>query len=272
VKFAIYLPTIREFADAALLGELAARTEESGWDGCFIWDVMAPSARYGGPAVDPWIALAVMGTRTTSIRLGTMVTPVSRRRPLKLARETASVDRLAGGRLVLGVGLGDDLDQLGEEPDPLVRAALLDEGLDLLGKAWSGQPLSHAGAHYSLEGPPFLPTPMQSPRIPVWVGGRWPNRRPLRRAARWDGYFPVPVDLDDPLTPSDFLTIGRELAQLRTSATPFDVVFCTTLDGQRPSLAEAGAYEAAGVTWWLQAVASVDEARTRIGAGSPGSS
>ncbi len=269
MKFAIYLPTIREFADAALLGELAALTEGSGWDGCFIWDVMAPDAPYGGPAVDPWIALAVMGARTGRVRLGTMVTPVSRRRPLKLARETASVDRLAGGRLVLGVGLGDESDQLGEEPDPVVRARLLDEGLDLLGKAWSGRPLHHTGPHYALEGPPFLPTPVQSPRIPVWVGGRWPNRRPLRRAARWDGFFPVPVDLRDPLAPADYLTIGKELAELRSSHEPFDLVFCTTLDGQRPPLTDAGAYDAAGVTWWLQAVASVDEARIRIGQGPP---
>jgi alkanesulfonate monooxygenase SsuD/methylene tetrahydromethanopterin reductase-like flavin-dependent oxidoreductase (luciferase family) len=201
-----------------------------------------------------------------------MVTPVSRRRPLKLARETASVDRLTGGRLVLGVGLGDDLDQLGEEPDPAVRAALLDEGLALLGEAWAGRPLAHAGPHYSLEGPPFLPTPVQSPRIPVWVGGRWPYRRPLRRAARWDGFFPVPVDFRDPLTPSDYLDIRVELADLRSPEATFDVVFSTTLDGRRPSLADAGAYEAAGVTWWLQAVATIDEARTRIGQGPPRSS
>ena len=118
--------------------------------------------------------------RTTRIRIGTMIAPLSRRRPGKLARETVSVDRLSGGRLILGVGLGDpvqvDFGFFGETTDANIRAQRLDEGLDILNGLWAGQPFSYQGEHCQLEEVRFLPTPVRQPRIPIWVGGWWPNK------------------------------------------------------------------------------------------------
>ena len=103
----------------------------------------------------------------------------------KLARETATLDHLSGGRLTLGAGLGSDqngeLEPFGEVVDPRERARLLDSGLAQLDAFWAGE---------------FEPRPLQRPRIPVWIAARWPNRRPVRRAARWDGLFPI--DLPGP--------------------------------------------------------------------------
>jgi alkanesulfonate monooxygenase SsuD/methylene tetrahydromethanopterin reductase-like flavin-dependent oxidoreductase (luciferase family) len=163
------------------VAELAARTEQRGWDGFFVWDHVA----YREPVrrvADPWITLAAVAAATRRVRIGPLVTPVPRRRPHKLARETVTLDRLSGGRLVLGVGLGSartgefDSERFGEEGDPRARARLLDEGLEHLAAYWGGE---------------FEPGPVQRPRIPVWVASTWPSRRALRRAARWDGLFPV---------------------------------------------------------------------------------
>jgi alkanesulfonate monooxygenase SsuD/methylene tetrahydromethanopterin reductase-like flavin-dependent oxidoreductase (luciferase family) len=163
------------------VAELAARTEQRGWDGFFVWDHVA----YREPVrrvADPWITLAAVAAATRRVRIGPLVTPVPRRRPHKLARETVTLDRLSGGRLVLGVGLGSartgefDPERFGEEGDPRARARLLEEGLERLAAYWGGE---------------FEPGPVQRPRIPVWVASTWPSRRALRRAARWDGLFPV---------------------------------------------------------------------------------
>ncbi len=159
-----------------------------------------------------------------------MVTPVSRRRPQKLARETVTLDHLSGGRLTLGVGLGGDnngeLGPFGEETDPKARARLLDDGLEKLAGYWAGE---------------FEPVPVQQPRIPVWVAGRWPNRRPLRRAVRWDGFFPI--DLPEPDALGE---LAAEVSDLRGDAdAPFDVV-AEVEPGVDPA-----PWAAAGATWVL---------------------
>jgi alkanesulfonate monooxygenase SsuD/methylene tetrahydromethanopterin reductase-like flavin-dependent oxidoreductase (luciferase family) len=178
VKRGIFVAPFGELADARALAALAARAEGAGWDGFFVWD----HVRYSPPTLavaDPWVALTAIALATERVRIGPLVTPVSRRRPHKLARETATLDRLSGGRLVLGVGLGSDnhgeFADFGEVSEPRERARLLDEGLDRLTTHWRE----------------FEPRPVQEPRIPVWVAARWPNRRPVRRAARWDGLFPI---------------------------------------------------------------------------------
>jgi alkanesulfonate monooxygenase SsuD/methylene tetrahydromethanopterin reductase-like flavin-dependent oxidoreductase (luciferase family) len=209
--------------------ELAARAEELGWDGFFLWDHI----RYRAPThdvLDCWVALSAIATATERIRIGPMVTPISRRRPHKLARETVTLDHLSGGRLTLGVGLGGDrsgeLGPFGEETDPKARARLLDDGLAKLAGYWAGE---------------FEPAPVQSPRIPVWVASRWPNRRPLRRAARWDGLFPI--DLPEPDALSE---LAAEVSDLRDDPdAPFDLV--VEIDpGKDPPR-----WEAAGATWVL---------------------
>ena len=147
---------------------------------------------------DPWVTLAAMAMRTERIRIGAIVTPPARRRPWKLARETMSVDRLSGGRLILPVGLGalDDgaFGNVGEPTEARVRAERLDESLAILEGLWSGEPFGFEGEHYRFEPMTFRPRPVQRPRIPIWVVGAWPNERSTRRALRFDGILPQTSD------------------------------------------------------------------------------
>ena len=225
----IFVAPFDELFDPNVLARLAARAEERGWDGFFVWDHI----RYSAPAravADPWVALAAIAAATERVRLGPMVTPLSRRRVHKLARETVTLDHLSGGRLVLGAGLGSDnhgeLAPFGEVEDPRERARLLDTGLRRLAAYWSGE---------------FDPPPVQQPRIPVWIAARWPARRPVRRAARWDGLFPI--DLPGPEALADLASDVRELRH--GTAAPFDLVVTN------PPGTDAGPWEAAGATWCL---------------------
>lgn len=276
MRFAIYLPTVKEFADVGLLAELAREAEQRGWDGVFIWDVIALSLDDDPwPNVDPWIALAAIAGATSRVRIGPVVEAVARRRPWKLARETVSVDRLSRGRLVLAVGLGADarseFEAFGEDADERVRAEKLDEGLDLLTKFWRGKTVKHRGRHFRVAQTAFLPTPAQHPRIPIWVGGAWPNRAPLRRALRWDGFVPIHRDWPDAvLTPADYRAMRRSVERERGSD-PFDLVLMTTYRGDRPALTlrEVDRYENAGVTWWLQSGDTLAKLRAAIRRGPP---
>jgi len=178
--------------DIHALAGFAHLAEETGWDGFFIEDYithwMAPDA----PTLDPWISLAAIASQTKTIRIGAMVTPLSRRRPWKVAREAATLDHLCRGRLILGVGLGGpqdpmNFDRFGEVVDTHHRAEMLDEALEIINGLWSGEWFSYQGKHYQVGEVRFQPVPLQKPRIPIWVGGGYPNPGPLRRAARWDG-------------------------------------------------------------------------------------
>jgi alkanesulfonate monooxygenase SsuD/methylene tetrahydromethanopterin reductase-like flavin-dependent oxidoreductase (luciferase family) len=230
MKRGIFLAPFDELADPNKVAELAASAEADGWDGFFLWDHVAYRAPVRALA-DPWVALAAVACATERLRIGPMVTPLSRRRVHKLARETVTLDHLSGGRLTLGVGLGSDrngeLEPFGEVVDPRERARLLDSGLERLGAFWDGE---------------FQPTPVQRPRIPVWVAGRWPNRRPLRRAARWDGLFPI--DLPGP---EALATLAGEVDALRSGDGPFDLIV------EIPPGADPAPWQAAGATWVLTA-------------------
>ncbi len=276
--YGIDLPPTGDYADVRALAALAHEAEATGWDGFFIYDQIAPAAR--APLVDPWVALSAIALSTERIRFGPLVTPLARRRPWKVARETATLDQLSGGRLTLGVGLGADpaeFDDLGEAADLRVRAALLDEGLAVLAGLWSGQPFSYSGQHYQVREALFLPPPVQSPRIPIWVGGIWPNRAPFRRAARWDGAFPHYRGSDGmAMMPPDAL---RELVafigQQRTTTGPFDVVIRNKAPGDDPAQEadKIAIYAEAGLTWWLEGVegrAGIADVRARIRQGPPG--
>jgi alkanesulfonate monooxygenase SsuD/methylene tetrahydromethanopterin reductase-like flavin-dependent oxidoreductase (luciferase family) len=172
VRSGLFLPLFDELANPALVADLAAEAEEAGWHGVFVWD----HVRWREPVVDvadPWITLTAIATATERVRIGPMVTPLARRRPVKVARETATLDRLSGGRLTLGVGLGNDhagreLSITGEETDDRRRVRMLDESLQILTAAWSGQPVHHRGEHYTVDGMQFLPRPLQQPAVPVW--------------------------------------------------------------------------------------------------------
>lgn len=253
--YGISIPPFGEYADPRTLAALARAAEQAGWDGFFLWDHMIfdPS---GHPIADPWVALAAVALHTERMRLGTLITPVARRRPWKLARETVTLDRLSGGRLTLGVGLGDpaqwDFGFFDEDVDPHVRAARLDEGLDVLAGLWRGKPFSYQGAHYRLQEIRFAPRPLQEPRIPIWVGGVWPNRRPARRAARWDGFFPI--SFGDPITPATWRAILAYIARHRQGGAPFDAVQAGATDGadRARGTQTVAPYAEAGVTWWME--------------------
>lgn len=222
---AIFVAPFGELSDVRRLAGLAAEAEAAGWDGFFVWDHVLYSAPVTDIA-DPWIAMAAIAYATERVRIGPLVTPTPRRRVTKLARETATLDRLSGGRLVLGVGIGGDghgeFAPLGDEADPRERARRLDADLERLEQLWGGE---------------FLPRPLQEPRIPVWVAARWPNRRPVRRAARWDGLFPIDLPGPDEL--------AELAAEVRPEGREFDLVVTNPAD------VDPAPWAAAGATWCL---------------------
>jgi alkanesulfonate monooxygenase SsuD/methylene tetrahydromethanopterin reductase-like flavin-dependent oxidoreductase (luciferase family) len=275
-SFAVGLPNVREYADPVLLTDLAVEAESAGWDGVFLWDHIAREEDAALPATDPWIAAAAIAARTSTVRIGLMVTPLSRRRPWKVARETVALDVLSGGRFTFGVGLGggtqNEFAAFGEETDARGRADLLDEGLEILAGLWSGERFSFSG-RMTVNEAEFHPTAVQQPRIPVWVAGRWPNKRPFRRAARWDGVFPIFAGVSGAEMPSveQFAeSVEYTLAQ-REGDGPFDVALeAASEPGDAARVAE---YAEAGLTWWVEKLGwfrgSLDEMRTRIRQGPP---
>lgn len=251
MRQALFLPIFDTLADPGVVAQLAAEAEGTGWDGVFVWDHIAYSAPINAIA-DPWITLSAIACATQRLRLGPMVTPLPRRRPAKVAREVATLDRLAGGRLTLGVGIGDDgageFSRTGDQTDPKIRGAMLDEALDVLMAAWSGEEVRHRGSHYLLDGVTVQPTPLQRPRPPIWVAVRYGNQAPLRRAARYDGVFPIGVDSPDKLA-----EIVADLTELRPEGTgDFDIAV-----GGRPGVDSSG-YEQAGATWWMVSFSPYD--------------
>jgi alkanesulfonate monooxygenase SsuD/methylene tetrahydromethanopterin reductase-like flavin-dependent oxidoreductase (luciferase family) len=282
LRYAVGLPNVREYADPRVLLDLAAEAEEAGWDGAFLWDHIAREEDRSVPATDPWVAAAAMAVRTQRLRLGIMVTPLARRRPWKVAREAVALDMLSGGRFTLGVGLGGgaqaEFAAFGESPDPRVRAELLDEGLAILDGLWSGEPFTFEGTHYSVTGAQFIPRSAQEPRVPVWVAGRWPNRRPFRRAARWDGLFPVfeGVGAGEMATPAQLAeAVAYTLGEREDADRAFDVAMECVSAGEDPAAdaALAATYGDAGLTWWVEALGwfrgTLEAMRERIRRGPP---
>jgi probable F420-dependent oxidoreductase len=256
MRFGIHVPNFGDFHDPRATAALAQEAEANGWDGFFLWDHVQYGRTTYHPTVDPWITLAAIAMATQRIRLGPLVTPLPRRRPWKLARETVSLDHLSAGRLILGVGLGfppdAEYEYFGEDPDPRVRAEKLDEGLEVLTGLWSGKPFEFAGRHYTVKRTRFRPTPVQQPRIPIWVAGYWEkSRAPFRRAARWDGVCPGQVK-----TPADLRAMHDYIAQHRTGDGPFDIVrFAAIPSGSAAEVAaKLEPWAESGVTWWIAGV------------------
>ena len=264
MQHAVNLPILGEYSDPRALVDLARDAEAAGWDAVFVWDALLFSAQLQPPIADPYLTLAAIATHTDRVRIGTMVAQLARRRPWKVAREVATLDRLSSGRLILGVGLGFDgqaeFAQFGEDPAARVRAAKLDEALDIVVGLCSGTPFCYHGTYYQIAETTFLPTPIQQPRVPIWVAGYWPNRRPFRRAARWDGVCPAEIELRGPgdfsilpISPATAATIGAYLRAHRTGDGAFDVVVSRALPEDKGEAAELlAAYAEAGVTWFLQ--------------------
>jgi alkanesulfonate monooxygenase SsuD/methylene tetrahydromethanopterin reductase-like flavin-dependent oxidoreductase (luciferase family) len=286
MRHGMYLPNQGPFADVRLLADLARDAEECGWDGLFLWDEIFPIWSHVGrlqrevergerwsEVVDTFVALTVIAAATRSIRFGALVTAVARMRPGTFAQQTATLDSFSGGRLVVGVGLGDPAEQFaafGEETDARVRASMVDEFLALVAELWSGRTVDFRGTHYTARGVALSPRPVQQPRIPVWIGGYAGNRPPRRRAARWDGYVPASGGWpDEVVSPDAYRTIAADIGAERTSDAPFDLVVIGDAEGTAPDRATYADYAGAGVTWLLAQALSVDDARARIRQGPP---
>lgn len=273
MRFGLDVPIGGQYADPRLLGQLAYEAEQAGWDGFFLQDGLAGAH----PMVDPWIGLAAVALRTERMRIGVFLTPLPRRRPWEVARQATTIDHLSGGRLIFGGALGHseiDFTPFGDEWDARVRAEQLDEALEVLTGVWSGEPFSYSGQHYRLEGAQLQPRPVQSPRIPVWLAAGWPRRRPLRRAARWDGVYLMTNNqaTDEWLSVDDLGAAARFALEERNAAgsdTPFEIaanaIARSNHDPQVAAFAEAGA------TWWveLDVDGSADAYRQRIRSGPP---
>ncbi|MBA3875527.1 MAG: LLM class flavin-dependent oxidoreductase [Anaerolinea sp.] len=265
LRFAIYAPNFGTLGDPRRVTDLAHLAEQAGWHGWFTWDNLLWET--DEPLADPWVTLAAVALATRRMRFGPLVTPLPRRRPWDVARATATLDHLSGGRLIFGAGLGGDwyreLSAFGEELDDKVRATMLDEGLDLLARLWSGEPVSFDGRHYHVDGVRFLPAPMQRPRIPIWIAGVWPYRRALARAARWDGV--VPIAAEGLLPAADVRQVVAAVHAGREAAgrpEPFDVAVMGRLHdlpAARRGAAVASMAEA-GATWWLESFAAGEPA------------
>ena len=261
MRFSINIPNFGDFADPRTVATVAAEAEQAGWDGLFVWDhvVHDKRKRQGQPFGDPWMLLTAAALATSRLRLGTMVTPIARRRPEQLARQVATLDSLSCGIVIFCAGLGgpieDEFASFGDTTDPVLLAERLDEGLELVGRYWSGERVNHHGRHYDVRDVTLLPASVQQPRLPVWIGGFWPHRRPMRRAARWDGAVPLfttaghghvpPVDEVRDL----IAYIGKH--REGPAETPFEIVLGGASPGDRVEARETiAALAEIGATWW----------------------
>jgi alkanesulfonate monooxygenase SsuD/methylene tetrahydromethanopterin reductase-like flavin-dependent oxidoreductase (luciferase family) len=275
MKYGFVLP----WGDARDAADLAALAEQHGWDGFLVWESV-----WG---VDAWVMLAAAAMNTSTIRLGTMLTPLPRRRPWDLAGQTAAVDNLSGGRLILSVGLGAaHAGWLAFERDPgrRTRAELLDEGLDVLTGLWAGQPFEYDGRHFQVTPSDFMPPPppVQQPRIPIWVVGAWPSPRSMRRAASWDGWLPnlIGGGPEQRPAPEQITAAAQWVRDYRiVEGLPVDG-YDVVCEGHTPTDPQAAAeqvapWQRAGATWWMEADWSVarqavrDYAQERLTAGPP---
>ena len=259
MRFSINIPNFGDFADAETVAKVASATETAGWDALFVWDHVVHDKRYRRSFGDPWMLLTAAALATTRIKLGPMVTPLPRRRPQQIARQVSTLDNLSGGRVIFGAGLGgpieDEYASFGEPTDPRLLAEHLDEGLHLLDRYWSGEAVTYGGRHYQVDDVTLLPTPVQRPRVPIWIGGFWPHRRPMRRAAGWDGAIPLflsaPHGHPPPVGEVRDLVAYVRAHREDDPSRPFEIV----LGGASPpGAADArnllGPLVEVGATWW----------------------
>ena len=269
MKFGLDVPTTGAYADVRALALLAVEAEAAGWDGFFVWDVLA--------GVDPWLALTAIALQTSHIKIGFLVLPLARHRPWLVAKRLADLDQLSGGRVICTVGLGDRdsaFSSYGEASAPLIRAKKLDEGLAILTGLWSVDSFSFTGEHYQLHEVSLSSQPLQSPRIPLWVAGGWPRRSPFRRAANFDGicFKSIHHETHKWLTLDEFRAGLAYVHAHRGQDTPFDVIMSgeTPLDRQQ-GIDTVLPFQEAGATWWIEEGLgwTFEEFRERIRSGPP---
>jgi len=275
MKFGFVLPG----GTATQQVELAELADAHGWDGVFVWE-----AAYG---IDAWTLLAAMAARTERVKLGTMLTPLPWRRPWKVASQVVTLDQLSDGRAILAVGLGavdNFLGNTGEELDRKTRAAMMDEGIDLIKGLWRGE-LSYSGEHYQMDisGRTDLGQAAQPVRenIPIWVVAAWPSEKSMTRVLRCDGLLPnlVGGGPESVIEPDAIREMLAWLHERGGASEGFDlIVEGETEPGDADQTSEKiGPLAEAGATWWLEtrwglfkdAADRTKAIRDRIQAGPP---
>lgn len=259
MKYGLVFP----WGDARTASDFAREAERAGWDGFFVWE--------GVWAEDAWVMLAACAMTTEKIRIGTLLTPPTRRRPHKLASETASVDRLSNGRLILSVGLGaphenSGWEEFGEITARKIRAERMDESLEILTRLWKGEPFEYSGKHFRAKTPIFSqpPPPVQNPHIPIWVVGAVNREKSLRRVLKYDGLLPTLVaDKGDTtpegggsFTPEQLRAAVDWILARREVETPLDVIVENQTPGDNPKKAQQilRPWADAGATWHIESM------------------
>lgn len=269
MKYAVYAPNFNDYGEPQALVELAVVAEQAGYDAIFLWDHLMFSNEPPLPACDALTTLAAIAQATSRLRMGAMITPVARRRPWKLARELVTLDRLSHGRIHFGVGLGEPAElefaAFGEQAEAKHRAGRLDEGLEIIMRLCAGEHVDHAGHYYQVDGITFAPAALQQPRIPLWSAATLPAQAGLRRAAKWDGVFPVKLPelinsveqgeinwRDWWLSVDEFAQMVKAVAALRPDLADFDFVASARLGEDGPAGARPAQFAAVGATWWCE--------------------
>jgi alkanesulfonate monooxygenase SsuD/methylene tetrahydromethanopterin reductase-like flavin-dependent oxidoreductase (luciferase family) len=269
MHYGIEIVPFGELADPCVVVRLAQAAEAAGWEGLWVWDHLLFPYGVG----DPWVMLSAVAASTKRLKLCPGIAPLPRYRPHVLARMLSSLDILSEGRLIFGTGLGsdDEFTAYGEPGNAKTRAAMLEEGLQVLTRLWSGEPITYHGTHYTVEDVTLTPLPIQKPRIPIWIGG---NSQPaLRRAARWDGWIIGTVNerCEIEKTPAQLAEQVSYIRQHRTTDAPLDVAIDGISQPNEDTLAHE--YKAVGATWWFEALfglrGTVAEMLARVKAGPP---
>jgi alkanesulfonate monooxygenase SsuD/methylene tetrahydromethanopterin reductase-like flavin-dependent oxidoreductase (luciferase family) len=278
LRCAVGVPNVGQFADPRLIMELAVLAERSGWAAIFMWDHLL--YRDDWPVTDPWVTLAGVAARTDRLRLGIMVAALPRQLPWEVAKRALTLHQLSEGRFLLGAGLGsmpEEYESFGNEAGLRVRAERLDEALEIITRLWRDESVTYEGRHFQVEKAAMRPLLGDGESIPIWTGGRWPNRPPFRRAAHWDGVIATHSSFGKGETmPPDELAAAVDFVNSYRApgASPLDVA----VEGASPTDAtvawdQVSPYLEAGLTWWVEALGwwrgDVDEARRRVVAGPP---
>lgn len=279
MKYGVVLPR----GDARTAANLAHEAEQAGWDGFFVWEPV-----WG---IDAWVSLTAAAMCTERIKLGTLLSPIARMRPWKIAGEAATLDNLSNGRVIISVGLGaTDTDwaafgePLGGTLDRKVRADMMDEGLDIMLGLWRGQPFSYDGKYYTVKPSTFMspPPPVQQrndvPHIPIWMVGMHGSDKSMQRAIRYDGLLPTCKNAFD-ISVSEGLAVVRDMAAWvranRQNASPYDIIVEGNTPGDAPAEAAriVRAQADAGATWWIEAnwaaMDAIDKVFERVRQGPP---
>ena len=272
LRFATVAPNAERFGNPRDAAEVGRVAEEAGWDGYFTWDSLFFWGESSRPVYDPWVALSAVAMATERIRIGTCVAVLPRYKPQALAMTLASLDVLSEGRLTFGVGIGfsaDEFEVFGEAGEARVRAEKLDEGLEVITRLWSGDEVNHQGDHFEVHDVVLDPVLVQTPRIPIWVGGD--SEPALRRAARWDGWIGPTEPWKDTWTPEDLVSFRERIEKERDSSQPFEIAWSGASTPEDGDMVEA--YRQAGATWWVELIdwtrGSYDKAIARVAAGPP---